>query len=112
MSMAIINFIKYLYVKIKANMFLISIFSIFIVGLYVFTISDFYFHIQYDILKQQEKLAHANTDVRYYDVIELNAFCNTDTFNIYMSTQPIVNQLRVNKICSELANVYLSYVDK
>ena len=76
---------------------------------YVVTVSDFYFHIEYDLLKQQEKIAFDKKSIRYYDIIELNTFCNMWTFKVYMSFQHLTNELRVNKICSQLNELYYTY---
>ena len=91
-----------LYKKYRKHASMVAISFTVLFAFYVYTQSDFYFFIQLQILKQQEKLDNDNVDIKYYDIVSYNTFCHMQSFRLYMKWQPLDNRLRINRICKEL----------
>lgn len=68
--------------------------------------SPFWFFVEQQMFKQNEKINQDFGDLKYYDIVTYNSFCQYDQFKFYMKTEPLNSQLRVDRTCKLLGNYY------
>ena len=95
-----------LLITYKKRIAIVSSVSIVVLGFFVYVQKDFYFYVEYGLFKQGEKIVDNKKDLKYYDIVLYDTFCNTFTFKLYMKWQPLPNRLKVKKICKELNTIY------
>lgn len=73
---------------------------------FVYINSPFWFFVKQQIFKQDEKINQDPEDLKYYDIVTYNTFCQYDEFQMYMKTEPLDDQLRISRTCKLLGKYY------
>lgn len=68
--------------------------------------APFWFFVEQQIFKQNEKINQDFADLKYYDIVVYNAFCEYDEFKLYMKVEPINNRLKIDRTCKLLNKYY------
>jgi len=102
----LIDFIKKNYRSIIACIYCI-IMSVIISSVWVF--SDFYYAIESDLIKAHQLMKnekYKSHNIFYQDIIKYHTYCHKKTFKIYMDFQSLDEQIKINKVCSKIENIY------
>lgn len=75
-------------------------------GFKIWMNSPFWFLTEQQIFKQGEKIAQDFPDLKYYDIVSYNAFCQYDEFKFYMRFEPLNNRLKIERLCKQLNKYY------
>lgn len=65
---------------------------------------------EFIILKQEEKLSHDISQVRYYDVVALSITCKSWGFLAYMFTRGYSERTKIKYVCNVLESREKGYV--
>jgi hypothetical protein len=81
-------------------------------SLYKLYTYDSYRYVEFDLMKQYEKLANDPSDMKESDILKFDFFCNSYFGSEYKNDLPADRQRKIDALCGIVGDRFLSSLDR